>query len=190
MKNYFLPIIALFFAGQCLAQAELTGTITNSNKQYIQLLEVQLLDSSKQLLSSILSNNNGQYGFENLQNGKYYIQLKVDSNTSSVVPFNIRNSKPNTLNIVLANSNKNNANASSNNSLTRQGNSLQKLPTNNINEMAASTGVIVNNGNGAIRSVNSLGDNATFIIDGQKVAHGSNLAFPVGSLELINVMSK
>lgn len=84
-KIYFF--VAMFLATQLvMAQYKLSGKITDfDTKEPVKNASVYLVDLKK----STVSDQNGNYAFQNLKSGKYFVEITGDNYTSLLVSIEV-----------------------------------------------------------------------------------------------------
>ena len=84
-KIYFF--VAMFLAAQLvMAQNKLSGRITDFDTQEpVKNASVYLVDLKK----STVSDQNGNYTFQNLKSGKYFVEITGDNYTSLLVSIEV-----------------------------------------------------------------------------------------------------
>jgi hypothetical protein len=189
MKKLFTTIICIICTTVLFAQQGIYGNVVNQKDKPVSMLEFRLLNADSAALQAVLSNTQGQYGFDVADTGTYI--LEVLANEDRAYRFYNMHVKPNEpLYFDLAiNQKDTRAKPSANNKQTSlSSNRLEKLPTVHAVDYATVTSKFVNDKNGgAARSV--LGGGPTrYIVDGMVISEKSSVIFTPGSLQSVDVI--
>jgi iron complex outermembrane recepter protein len=76
MKKQFLTSILLLSALYAFAQSKITGKLLDEKKQALSFANLLLMKPDSSMFRGVLSDDNGQFVFEDVPFGKYYIQVQ------------------------------------------------------------------------------------------------------------------
>lgn len=78
MKLKLLSYFFIFFSVILTFSQSIMGTINDESNQPLEFANVVLYNTnSKEFITGVISNNDGNYTFENIPNGKYYIEVST-----------------------------------------------------------------------------------------------------------------
>jgi SdrD B-like domain len=185
MKNLFLIITILCSAILANAGSGIYGNIANHNKKPIAGITIFLLNADGKALASIISNADGDYGFDISTAGNYGLQIMLtDSTFQKVADIKVAK-KPLyydfLVNNIYYNRDKNMASLSAS--------ELEKMPTQDYKQMMQTKGNFDTDANGNLRS-RTLGNGVRLIVDGQIMSDNSGIQFVPGSIGSMEVLKR
>jgi hypothetical protein len=190
MKKIFMALASALFCLSAIAQ-NTTGIYgvfeSKENKAPISGVEVFLLDTSLQVLYTITSNEQGQWGFDINKAGLYAIQYSFNGNKSQILTdIEVGTKEPAVYKMILSTT----AKPSDNNPMAPRNiitaKEIEKMPqTNNPNSVSNRAGFY--NDNGVIKSAAS-GTAPSYFIDGQRVL--GNPAMLPGTVDHIQISTR
>lgn len=74
-KTYITLIVSLLFCLKCLSQIE--GDVRSNDNKRISKAVIVAMDTTKTIIDSVISGENGFYSFTILKPGKYFIEAKA-----------------------------------------------------------------------------------------------------------------
>jgi Carboxypeptidase regulatory-like domain len=191
MKTLFIAILisASFFAQ---AGSGIFGKITNATSDPISNALVMVYDSSYNLLTSIYTNTNGDYGFNLPMATNYILQIANNDDTTQYISgIVVENVKPTVLNFAMTNKISNVRKSMLGNNYLKTSAAIERMPSTDINSAVVNTGAFKTSAEGGVlRTVGLPTSNVQYIIDGQIVPTGSAVKFTPGAVNSIEVLKK
>jgi Carboxypeptidase regulatory-like domain len=185
MKNLFLTIILLCNVIIAKAGAGIYGNIVSNTNKPVAGINIYLLDANGEALALIISNADGDYGFEIAKEGNYSLQIMLTDSTFQKVENITVAAKPIYYDFLV-----NNINYSRDKNIASiTAAELEKMPTQDVKKMIATKGNFDTDANGNLRS-RTLGNGVRLIVDGQVMSDNSGIQFVPGSIGSMEVLKR
>jgi hypothetical protein len=162
------------------------GQISNDKKLPYANIEVQLLDSAKQILATVITNIDGQYGFDISEDGVYGLLVKLDEeNGQYLSDIVLKDSLQLTYNFIMSDTKK--YGLKDFNVLKHQ--QLERMASTDL------TSQVANQSNMKVGQNNTLlsgtdGRPVKMIIDGQVMSDGNMTQFVPGSVNDVQIIKR
>jgi hypothetical protein len=184
-------IFALLIGNAAFAQtgSGIFGIISNEKKLPISNVQLIIFDSVQLPIATVLTNAQGQYGFDLPIAQNYAMQIINGTDSSQIMTgINIDSALEYVLNFQLNTAPQKQANLMGD-KYVKTSKQIEKMPSTDINSVLASTGAFTNDKPGTLRTTSLPTSNVKYIVDGQ-VLFGSNINLPVGTLNSVQVLQK
>ncbi|MFM2386270.1 MAG: hypothetical protein RL660_1027 [Bacteroidota bacterium] len=190
MKRILILALVCFSAFSAFAQQGIYGKISSEKNAALPMQELRLLNADSIAVQAVLSNENGEWGFDVATIGTYHLQIKSnDSQSVYIYNISVDSAASQTLDLVVQTSPSAPKRFIGKQSLLTS-TQIDKMPTTNALDMLTRSSNFVNaKHNAPIRSMTAPGKEAvTYIVDGMVVPAGDNLIFTPGSLQSIDII--
>jgi hypothetical protein len=187
MKNLLIIIAIISITQIAFAQTTIGiyGKVATTAKKPIEGITVLLLNDHKEVIAKILTNVNGDYGFDIEKEGIYGIEVVLTDSTSQQITNVLLKKESQYYNFLI--SNQSYLHDKNINLLSAQ--EIEKMPTQDVTKMMETKGNFDKDANGKMRS-RTLGNGVRVIIDGQIMTDNSAIRLIPGSIGSMEVLKR